>query len=107
MKKKNELNLKELKERLIEVEKQISLIESNRENVEGITSYMGGKPYAMGEVYGFLPNSSELYSHSFSLMMTDADYLEIQLGDLKNERETLQKAIEEAENANGPAGLGG
>ena len=106
MKKRKELTEKELQTRLIEVEKQIVAIERNRENITGKTSYLSGMAYEMDQVYGYAADSPSRHSHSFSLMMTDADMIEIQLDDLKKERDELTQKLLKIEKSKATGQMG-
>lgn len=106
MKKRTELTVKEMRDRLVEVEKQIVAIESNRENITGKTSYLNGMGYEMAEIFGYAADSPSRYSHSFSFMMTDADMIDIQLDDLKRERDELTQKIADIEKGNESGQMG-
>ena len=106
MKKRKEMTVKEMKERLVEVEKQIVAIEANRENITGQTSYLGGMAYEMDQVYGLAADTPSRHSHSFSLMLSDADMVEIQLDELNREKKDLIAKIAELEKASAPGQMG-
>ena len=106
MKKRKGLTVEELKTRLLEVEKQIVAIETNKHNITGQTSYLNGMAYELEQVYGYAADSPSRHSHSFSLMMTDADVIELQLDDLNREKDDLIKKIQELEKVNGSGQMG-
>ena len=89
---------KDLREKLVEIEKKIVGIERNRENFTGKTTYLSGMAYEMDQIYGYAADSPSRHSHSFSLMMTDADYVEVQLDDLKRQKAEIEKQLAEIEN---------
>ncbi len=106
MKKRQELTVEELKIRLLEVEKQIVAIETNKHNITGQTSYLNGMAYELEQIYGYAADSPSRHSHSFSLMMSDADMIELQLDDLNKERDDLVQKIEFLEKKNAPGQMG-
>lgn len=106
MKKKN-LDLKSLKEELEEVEKQIQKLEDERDSYVGKDSYRGGRRFDVSLMVDCGHFYHENLSHSHGLMMTDCDYIELDIRDLKKRRDLLKKQIEKIEEENAPAGLGG
>ncbi len=105
--KKKKLDLKSLKTELEEIEKQIQQLEDECDNYAGKDSYMGGRRFDVSEIVGSGHFYHENLSHSHGLMMTDCDYIELDIRDLKKRRDLLQKQIKEIEEENAPAGLGG
>ena len=107
MKKREKVSLESLKEELKRVEIELEKLEDERDNVMKDAHYMGGRPFSIEEIEGRGGAPYERYSHSFSLMMTDADYIALDIRELEVKRDALKKQINKLEEENAPAGLGG
>lgn len=104
MKKKKEVLLDELSVKLVDVEREIVLIERNYDNITGKVNFMEQRPYVMPDMYGMDTASRDFEYTSFASAMTDTDYVDEKLEYLKLEREdlrsqikTLEKEIEQAQ----------
>ena len=97
-------DLEKLEIELKAIDQQIKEIEECQNQVD--TCYLRGKSYAMSQVFGYSADSKERYSHSYSLMMTEADQNEIKLDELKKLKNTIMQQIEE-EKAKNAMGFGG
>ena len=93
MKKRNEISLEELRERLIDVEREIVLIERNYNNITGRVNYMEQRPYNMIGMFTVDVVDSDLDYPAFGPLMTDTDYVDEKLEHLKLEREDLRNQI--------------
>ena len=97
MKKRKEVKLEELRDRLVDVEREIVLIETNYDNITGKVNYMGREPYNIPDMFSVDITPNDLDYASFGGAMTDTDYVDEKLHKLKKEREELQKQIKVAE----------
>lgn len=98
MRRKKEYSLKQLKEQLVDVSREIALIEANYINLTkiGYTHTLNNNAGLFSEDMG----AKNLDNSAFDSVIFDADYIDSKLAKLKKEKSKLESQIDALEKSN-------